>query len=310
VRGPVAMATTTPDGACCKTPPFLNGSDLEGRPAFDEAGIAVRPDGRQLVIDAAPDPEADDHDIHPDHENEPETDDGPVPTPQGEDQCITGCSEDALRRLGDTLHSIERGADGVFITLTYHETDPTPAQAKADFEALWKRLKRWLNGEHARNISCVWKQEPQDRGTPHIHAIVYGTDFIDAQKISRLWHEVTGETSEAHRKSGVDVERAVNEDGKLQAYLAEYMAEAYDEWPREDVEYTGRWWGIKGRKHIPWAAWSTEAVDLDRHEAQYLIRELLDEWGVDIPDGVIPPSLTVNTRGDPIDRLNRLLDRL
>jgi hypothetical protein len=51
-------------------------------------------------------------------------------------------------------------------------------------------------------------------------------------------------------------------------------------------------------------------VHLHGHEAGALIAMLLDEWGVDLPEGVVPPRLTINTRGDPESVLDALTGRL
>ena len=273
--------------------------DLD-RPALDEPGITVRPDGRQIYLTRGGRPEADRDD--PPTE-EVKDDDAPEPTKRG---TITGFSEDSRRRLRRKVHSLERTSNALFVTLTWHEELPAPERAKTALDTFWKRLRRTFPG-----ISCIWKMEPQERGFPHFHLLIYGVQYIRAGWISQLWHEVTAETSEKHRKSGVDVEW-VRDDGKLQAYLAEYFAETYQEWPEAGGEAwreTGRWWGVRDRKNLPRAAWADWTVYLDESEAARLIAELLDEWDVDT-GGALPPSLTINTRRDPTERIARLLDRL
>lgn len=266
----------------------------------------MRGEGRQIFISTGRDLSLDDE--LPDGKDEADRE---VSTPGGEEQRITGFSADSRRRLRSKMHTIRRDAEGVFLTLTYQHTDPTCREAKRHLDTFWKRLRRWLEEDGVGRISCVWKMEPQERGTPHFHLIVYGVSFINAQKVSRLWHEVTDEVDHRHRKAGVDVERAVNEDGKLQAYLAKYLAKTYDHWPGpQDLTYTGRWWGIMGRDHVPWAQWDETAVQVHQKEAERLIRDLLDEWEVDIPDDVIPPTLTVNTRGDPSKRFLEFVNRI
>jgi hypothetical protein len=300
----------------------------EDRRAFDDAHIRMRGDGRQLVIDTGQEPEADGLDVHPDREAEVEDeadteaptvesiigvvrpiagDGAPSLTPSGHEQIMHGFSGCARRRLRKRLHSMERGADGLFLTLTYHEADPTPEECKADLDRFWKRLDRRFPG-----ISAIWKMEPQDRGVPHFHLLVYGQSFIPAPLLSSIWHEVTAETTDEHRKSGVDVEsRSVNENGKLQGYMAGYMAETYDKWPGAEPgdpwAETGRWWGCLGRESLPWAGWDEAKIHLDQHEAQAIIRQLLTEWEVDLPDRVVPPSLCICTRGDPQDWIDEHL---
>jgi hypothetical protein len=199
------------------------------------------------------------------------------------------------------------------LTLTYQHRDPTPDGAKQDLDTFWKRIRRRFPG-----ASAVWKMEPhtedENRGVPHFHLMVFGVQFIPVQWLSKIWHDVTGEEGYAHRKSCVDLEPFVNQDGKLQSYMAEYMEETYDKWPdaEEDGPWaeTGRWWGCLSRKQLPWADWEDAPVYLNEDEAIRLISELVDEWDLDLPDGVIPPSLTINTRGDPKAYLDDLMDRL
>jgi len=253
------------------------------------------------------------------YENDPDEDDSDDPdessapddseTHQGGKRGkVGGYSESARRRNREFLHAIDRSADGLFVTLTYQNHLPTPDEAKRDLDVFWKRINRSFGG-----LSAVWKLEPQDRGYPHFHLLMFGTDYIDAQWLSSTWHDVTAETSAQHEKAGVDVEGHINVDGKIQAYMAKYMAETYDSWPDEAGEEwkeMGRWWGALGRDHLPIAEWADWQVHLNQADAVQLINDLLDEWGVDIPDGITPPSLLVNCHGTPADRLDRLLARL
>ena len=301
--------------------PARPAQEPSNRPAFDEAGIWVRSDGRQLKISTGADPEADELDVHPEHiekadTSAPATGEHSTP-PRRSEGDITGFSEDARRRLRDRLHSMRRDEPGLFVTLTYHEHLPTTEEAHADMDD----FGRWVL-RHFPGASITWKLEPQDRGWPHFHCLITGVEYIPVQRMAAAWHRITDEDSQEHRQSGVDVEPMVNEDGKLQAYFAKYMAETYDGWPEiyghrtENIEaaydwadHTGRWWGVIGRDNFPWANWDDAPVYLNRAEAQRLIGELLEEWGTDLPDGVIPPTLTINTRGDPTDRLDELLTR-
>lgn len=283
-------------GGFCAT---LKASD-GGRAALDHAHISVRSGGRQLVIDRGnrsqevdsdPDDRVDDSDQEPSKRGE-----------------ITGFSADSRRRLRKKLHAVERDAGGLFITLTYHEDHPAPGECKRQLEVFWKRLQRRFP-----DISSIWKMEPQERGVPHFHLMIFGIDFIPVQWLSKQWNDVVGDT-DTHRKSGVELEPFVNQNGKLQGYMAKYMGKEYDTWPgvEEGDEWAemGRWWGCLNRDQIPYAEWDDARIYLDQGEAIQLISDLLDEWGVTIADGVIPPSLTINTRGDPLDRLDSLMARL
>ncbi|MCS4123141.1 rolling circle replication-associated protein [Salinibacter ruber] len=281
------------------------------RPALDEAHIRMRPEGRQLVIDRGSRSEevnSEDRDRSLAEAMGGETIRDPVA-----ESVISGFSEDSRRRLRGRLHALRRDASGLFLTLTYQHRDPTPDGAKQDLDTFWKRIRRRFPG-----ASAVWKMEPhtedENRGVPHFHLMVFGVQFIPVQWLSKIWHDVTGERDYAHRKSCVDLEPFVNEDGKLQSYMTEYMEETYDEWPDAEKDgpwaETGRWWGCLSRKQLPYAEWEDAPIYLNESEAIQIISELVDEWDLDLPDGVIPPSLTINTRGDPKAYLDDLMDRL
>lgn len=283
-------------------------AELLNRPVFKHAHLTIRPEGRQLVIDrAAPKKVKDDE---PRTEGE---DDRPGQSGEGDEareaetptrDRITGFSEKSRRRLRKRVHAVQRDAYCLFTSLTFHKTRPTPDEAKRALRTFWKRLRRQYP-----QLGAVWKMEPQtkgvNRGVPHFHLLVYGVRFIDAQWLSRTWQECTEEQSEEHRKQGVDVE-PVRSDSKVQGYLAKYFSKEYDEWPEEAGKawgFPGRFWGMFDADNIPWAGWALPGqagtVELRADHAAWLIRTLLDRWEVDT-GGVLPPSLTVNTRGDPM----------
>jgi hypothetical protein len=276
----------------------------------------VREDGRQILIDRGVDPatgdrgenestgggEEEEGEANPDGRAD---DGGPSPAKRGK---IADFSPGARRRLREIVHAIDRDADILFLTLTWHEEMPSPEEAKRALDRFSKRFGRAFPGG-----SFIWKLEPQERGVPHFHLFVYNVSWVDPQAISRLWHDCTSEASSQHRKSGVDVEW-VRDDGKMLAYLAKYMSKvgSFDFGDDQQTwEWPGRFWGVRHRDNLPVVPWSDWQVQIYPSEAARLISELLDEWGVDgIPDGVIPPTLMVNTRGDPLERLDTLLDRL
>ena len=275
------------------------------RPALDEPHVRIRPDGRQLVIDRGSRPTSDDGE---DDTSGTDTVTDETRTDTSTRERITGFSDASRRRLRKTVHSLRRDASCLFITLTYHEHTPTPEEAKRDLDVFFKRLRRRFSG-----LSGIWKMEPQQRGTPHYHILLYGVRWLDAQWLSQLWHDVTAETSEQHRVSGVDTEW-VRDDGKLQVYLAKYMSKSTEEWPTEQMpddladawRYPGRYWAVWHRTSLPVAEWADWAIYLDHTHAASIIADLLEAWQIDL-GGIIPPSLTINTRGDPVKMLNDLV---
>jgi len=283
------------------------------REALDEPHIRLRPDGRQLVIDRGTKSKEVDSGDGGHSGQDGGQDIGDKNRDPVAESTITGFSEDSRRRLRNLLHALDRDAGGLFLTLTYQNLDPSSGKAKRDLDVFWKRIRRrWPEA------AAVWKMEPhtegENRGKPHFHGMVFGVEFIPVQWLSKIWHEVTGEEDEMHEKRCVELDPFLNRDGKLQSYIAKYMDKTYDVWPdteQGDPWHTpGRWWGVLSRKNLPFAEWEDAAVYIGQAEAMRLISELLDEWGVDIPSGVVPPSLTINTRGDPAERLDQILGRL
>jgi hypothetical protein len=281
-------------------------SDLS--PDRESAGIKIRPDGRQLAIVLADTDSSRSHASDGDSDGE-SGDDGAEES--GESTSKRGRIEDfgpsPRRRLRHLLHAMDRQEDALFLSLTWHEVMPSPGEAKAALNRFSMKFSRRFPGG-----SYIWKLEPQERGFPHFHLFVYGVPWVDPQKLSELWHECTDEASEQHRKSGVDVEW-VRDDGKVQAYLAEYfdkMGKFQFGNEEEPWDWPGRFWGVCMRENLPYAEWSDWQKHLEVREAISLIEDLLDSWDVDIPDGVVPPTLMIDTRGDPANRLDSLLDRL
>lgn len=279
--------------------------DVE-RPDPPSAYVQSRPDGRQLqIVRGGP---------HPEQKSDPDR-------ARGDRRPCTGFSERSRRNLRRTVHGVPRSEDALFLTLTYHRREVHPDTVKSDLDAFAKRLRRKYGGEHVRDPASVWKLEPQQRGTPHYHFLTYNVPFIDAQWASEAWAEVTGDDSKAHEKSSVDIERVPAHDhGKLQGYLGKYFSKTHGSWPdtgseelNEAWETPGRFWGVIGREDLPTAAWAERGEEgfeeLQGEEATRLITTLLDRWDVDT-DGVIPPRLTVNVRGDPRKAMQALLDLL
>jgi hypothetical protein len=308
------MSTNIADGeqSSPQTSSSYDSSTL-ARPAVDEACICVRAGGRQILIDRGIDPDTGDRgesESTGGGEEEGEVDpDGREVEPAKRGR-ISGLSEDARRRLRQTVHAVDRNEDLLFVGLTWHEVMPSPDEAKRALDRFSKKLKRALPP-----AAFIWKLEPQERGVPHFHLFLYGCGWIDPQAISRLWHECTDEVSEQHRKSGVDFEWVNGgQNEKLAAYLAKYFSKNNDyAFGTEDEpwDWPGRFWGVRYGSDMPWADWAGWRVQIHPSEAARLISELLDEWNVDgIPDGVIPPSLMICTRGDPLERLDALVDRL
>jgi hypothetical protein len=272
--------------------------------AFREAYISIREDGRQLEIARAKRSHEHEDDREPAgevlqlEENDP---DEPEGSTRGK---ITHFSRSSRRRLRRLFHSLRRDVPALLVTLTYHETDPAPKEAKRHLDAFHKRFRRYCAKGNVV-VGVIWRMEAQKRGTVHFHLMLFGTRYLSAEKASKWWHEVTDETSEQHRKSGVDIE-LVEEVEQAAAYCSKYLAKESEE---AEWDEPGRFWGVFRKLALPVARWSRD-VRITDEEAAFLIDRLLNEWDVDLPQHASVPRLIVNTLGDPNDRLDRLLDRI
>lgn len=56
-----------------------------------------------------------------------------------------------------------------FVTLTYPAKFPTVSRAKRDLKVFQQRLIRRFPGSGG-----IWKLEPQERGAPHYHLLIWG----------------------------------------------------------------------------------------------------------------------------------------
>lgn len=160
----------------------------------------------------------------------------------------------------------------LFITLTYHNTWPSTGQGtKAHLHAFCKRLVR-----RYANAAIVWRLEYQARGAPHYHLLVFGVPFIPRAWVSDAWWEVCGRGTDAHRRSGTNIERIRSWRGVL-AYASKYLAKlgatVCDTSP-------GRFWGvIHGSairrciitQEVCWVAWYQMRRLVWRYQARLAI---------------------------------------
>lgn len=142
----------------------------------------------------------------------------------------------------------------VFLTLTYGGQWPDDPEVWKKHLASWgKRLVR-----KDPNLSAIWRLEPQKRGAPHYHLLIYQKDgkkpFVAKEWIAQSWHEVLGEFSNsAHLKAGTRIESLRSSRGAA-FYVAKYCAKLPEDedFPAE-WERAGRLWGSFNKKALPLA---------------------------------------------------------
>lgn len=166
---------------------------------------------------------------------------------------ITGFSFASRRRLMQTIARIRFDAPlPMFVTLTYPNKFPTPLESKKHIDRFLKRLHRKFSG-----VGGVCKLEPQQRGAPHYHMLVYGVPFQElAYFVPFAWHDIAGDGDDNHLKFHLgllDNELCVQEVRSRQGvmrYASKYLGKTFEVSGWDEV-YPGRFWSVFGKENVP-----------------------------------------------------------
>lgn len=243
---------------------------------------------------------------------------------------VTMFSEDSRRRLLRRCNQVNRSNISPervwFITLTYPASWPgDPHQWKRDLQDWQKRLyRRW------GIMSAIWKLEPQKRGAPHFHLLLFvpaafacGLEFVKWYRdrkgrkralwrggkllefrswLAQSWFEVVGSGDPKHLEAGTQCDPLFSWRGVIR-YASVYLGKAtcFADPETGEVLPVGRFWGIWGedaliklvRHSIPRRAWYSAARALLRTAA---CRGLLRRGG----------SRTLFAPAEDVERLLRL----
>lgn len=169
-----------------------------------------------------------------------------------------------------------------FVTLTYpRQWESDPRRWKRDLDAFRKRLvRRW------GKLAAFWKLEPQKRGAPHFHLMLWmerwhlsglerrGKRWKPNEKrhvdvwaggvlrefigwCAEAWYEVVGSGDERHRNAGTSVEvvRSVNGSkwyaSKYIGKECEFRTDQLIDRETGEILSVGRYWGVWARKKLP-----------------------------------------------------------
>ena len=182
----------------------------------------------------------------------------------GKRGAITGFSRGSRRRLMVLMSKIPEGSKlPAFVTLTYPFVFPTPAGAKSHLDNFLKRFARAFP-----MAGAIWKLEPQDRGAPHFHLLVWGVDLADLSRwVPQNWYQIAGGGDKLHYRwhSGLlgnkHCVQAVNSHRGVIAYASKYLGKSFEQ---TNWVYTGRFWGVFQRTNIPFGSVYNFAVDLSK----------------------------------------------
>ena len=167
----------------------------------------------------------------------------------GKRSAINGFSRNSRRRLMYKIAGIRRDANlPCFVTLTYPGEFPTVARAKRDLKILLQRFKRKFTA-----VSGIWKLEPQERGAPHYHCLVWGVPEAELLHwIAFTWYDISGAGDRNHLlfhlgllpRSKPCVSRVRSWRG-VWAYASKYLGKTFEVAGWTD-QWTGRFWGSWG----------------------------------------------------------------
>lgn len=183
--------------------------------------------------------------------------------------CIRGFSKASRRRMMKTIGKIRNNLIPIFVTLTYPADWPHDSSTwKRHLDIFFKRLARKFP-----ESAALWKLEPQQRGAPHYHLLIWGASFANLLAWSAgAWFDIVGSQDEKHLNHGAKVEQIRSWRG-VQSYASKYLGKLQTEDEEKEAwRYPGRWWGVYGRERIPWG--EKIVADLSRGQSIRLIRTM------------------------------------
>lgn len=161
---------------------------------------------------------------------------------------IAGFTAKSRNRLIRTVSAVRRDCLPVFVTLTFPANYPVIEKAKKHLDNLIKRLARKFP-----MVAGVWKLEPQKRGAPHFHLLVWGVEYADLVEFVPLaWYQVVQSDDPNHlawHRGELGNEHCVQQIktlGGISWYINKYMSKEVG------AEFNwGRWWGVFFRDRLP-----------------------------------------------------------
>lgn len=187
---------------------------------------------------------------------------------------ITGFSNDSRRRLLYTIGKIQTDAElPWFVTLTWPDAFPSARESKRHLSAFLRRLKRAFPG-----VGLIWKLEPQQRGAPHYHMLVWGADCELLAMVPAAWYEIAGAGDRNHYLwhagclGNKHCCQPVRSWRGVWNYAAKYLGKTFEVtgWDRP-----GRYWAVVNRHNIPFGqecmqeVSRTLAVQVQRYQRRF-----------------------------------------
>lgn len=234
----------------------------------------------------------------------------------GKRNIVLGFSKASRRRLMQKIAQLNRDAKPIFLTLTYPADYPLHyTEWKTDFDKWCKRLHRKYP-----EAALIWRLEPQKRGAPHFHLLVYGVEIsVEFREWLRAsWYECVGSGDVKHYHHGTDVEPLRSYRG-VRSYVGKYIAKTQapptptDEdgvlLPTPDWSKVGRWWGVRYGDNLPWSRVIGGKMLTYEHSCKLLryLRRYLKGQGKRVSGSLPGLTVFVNNPGQWLQNFDRLL---
>jgi hypothetical protein len=127
------------------------------------------------------------------------------------------------------------------------------------------------------SLAMIWKLEPQERGAPHFHLLVWGFSHVELLSfVIKAWFDIAGNGDRKHflfhaglLSGSVPCVSKVRSWRGVWAYAAKYLGKTFEVsgWGNT---WTGRFWGVLNRENIPFG--THEIIDIDYKTAVQVMR--------------------------------------
>ena len=183
-------------------------------------------------------------------------------SPKAKRSRISEFSKKSRLRLMREMSKFRRDKMPVLVTLTYPAVySDDPKVWKRHLDNFLKRLSRKFPA-----VSGVWKLEPQKRGAPHFHLLVWGAPYSGLFRcVPVMWYQVVKSGDDKHLRAGTRVEQVKSRHGVM-FYASKYLGKEVT----ADWGCAGRFWGVFGRESLPYG--DLVIVEVSAEKAQEFIR--------------------------------------
>lgn len=210
---------------------------------------------------------------------------------------VSGFSGASRLRLLQRLHEVDRravpGRSVAMVTLTWPKRFPGPGEAKVSLWAFLARLRRAWG-----RLAVFWKLEPQERGAPHFHLLVFwGVGISEVEAGRRLtwcasaWYELAGGGDVNHLRfhrgelGNRPCHEIVESWERVLRYAGKYVGKPVevhdpeDEWLVGAWRWPGRWWAVRCGESLPRRICEVEVPVRVAYQVKRVLRRYIERQG-------------------------------